>query len=290
MSDPTPGASAVPHIFGDRRRALRRDRAARNFAAHDFLYAAMADDVLERLSDVSRAFSDALVIGCPDDRLPGALRTLGMAVTCADPGPVFAVAAGGDQLREDALPYAPASFDLILCVGTLESINDLPGALIAMNRALKPDGLLLLSFLGAGSLPRLRAALLAGDGDRPAQRLHPQVDVRALGDLLHRAGFAMPVADHQPLDVRYRSLFSLMADLRGAGLAQCLASAPPPLTRAGLARAAEAFAGMADADGRTTERFVILHGSGWRPDPSQARPARRGSGTVSLAEVLKPKD
>lgn len=285
MSDP----AAVPSIFDDHRRALRRDRAARNFAAHDFLHAAMAEDMLERLGDVSRSFSRALVIGCPDERIADALRAKHMAVTCADPGAVLAAAAGGDQIREDRLPYPPASFDLILCVGTLESVNDLPGALIAMNRVLVPDGLLLLSFLGAGSLPRLRAALLAGDGDRPAQRLHPQVDVRALGDLLHRAGFAMPVADHQPLDVRYGSLFSLMADLRGAGLAQCLASAPPPLTRARLARAVQAFAGMADADGRTTERFVILHGSGWRPAPSQARPARRGSGTVSLAEALKPK-
>ncbi len=282
-------APAVPRIFDERRRVLRRDRAARSFAAHDFLHAAMVEDILERLGDVSRAFSRALVIGCPDDRLPAALRTLGMAVTCADPGAAFARAVGGDQVREDALPYGEERFDLILCVGTLESVNDMPGALIAMKQALVPDGLLLLSFLGAGSLPCLRAALLAGDGDRPAQRLHPQVDVRALGDLLHRAGFAMPVADHQPLDVRYGSLFTLMTDLRGMGLAQCLASAPPPLTRIGLARAAQVFAEMAQADGRTTERFVILHGSGWRPDPSQARPARRGSAKVSLAQVLKPR-
>jgi len=282
-------SSDVPHIFDEHRRALRRDRAARTFGAHDFLHAAMVEDVLERLGDVSRVFSRALVIGCPDDRLPAALRTLGMAVTCADPGAIFARAAGGDQVREDALPYGEACFDLILCVGTLESVNDLPGALIAMKQALVPDGLLLLSFLGAGSLPRLRAALLEGDGERPAQRLHPQVDVRALGDLLHRAGFAMPVADHQPLDVRYGSLFALMADLRGMGLNQCLASAPPPLTRASLARAAQAFADMADADGRVTERFVVLHGSGWRPDPSQAQPARRGSAKMSLAEALKPR-
>jgi NADH dehydrogenase [ubiquinone] 1 alpha subcomplex assembly factor 5 len=282
-------APSVPRIFDEQCRALRRDRAARNFAAHDFLYAAMAEDMIERLGDVSRAFSRALVIGCPDDRIIAVLRAGGTVVTCADPGAAFARASGGDQVREDDLPYAPGSFDLIICIGTLESVNDLPGALIAMNRALVPDGLLLVSFLGAGSLPRLRAALLAGDGERPAQRLHPQVDVRALGDLLHRADFAMPVADHQPLDVRYGSLFSLMADLRGSGLAQCLASAPPPLTRESLARGADAFAAMADADGRTTERFVMLHGSGWRPDPSQARPARRGSATVSLADALKPR-
>lgn len=283
-------AHDVPRIFDERQRARRRDRAAPRFAEHDFLYAAMADEMLERLGDVSRAFSRALVIGCPDDRLLAALRTLGMTVTAADPGAVFARNAGGDQLSEDALPYAPASFDLILCCGTLDAVNDLPGALIALNRALMPDGLLLLSFVGAGSLPRLRAALMVGDGDRPAQRLHPQVDVRALGDLLHRAGFVMPVADAQRLDVRYHSLFGLMADLRGMGAAQCLASPPPALTRAALARAVESFAAAADPDGKTAETFVIVHGSGWRPDPSQAKPARRGSATVSLAEALKPKD
>ncbi|HWJ69386.1 MAG TPA: methyltransferase domain-containing protein [Sphingobium sp.] len=280
-------AMSVPNIFNEAVRAHRRDRAAANFAAHDFLYAAMADDLLERLGDVSRSFTRALVIGVPDRRLADALAARGCAVTCADPGPVWAARSGGRVIREDMLPYADGEFDLILCCGTLDTINDLPGALLGLNRVLEPDGLLLLSFIGAGSLPRLRAALLAADGDRPAQRIHPQVDVRALGDLLARAGFAMPVADHQPLDVRYGSLFRLLADLRGMGAAQCLASAPPPLTRAGLVRAAEHFTSAADADGRVTECFVILHGSGWHPSASQPRPARRGSATVSLADALR---
>jgi SAM-dependent methyltransferase len=280
----------VPRIFDEQLRARRRDRAAARFAAHDFLYATMADEMLERLDDVTHRFARALVIGCPDRRLAEALEARGCMVTCADPGPVWAGLAGGVVIREDALPFAPGTFDLILCCGTLDSVNDLPGALIGLNQALEPDGLLLVSFIGAGSLPMLRAALLAADGDRPAQRIHPQVDVRALGDLLARAGFAMPVADQEALDVRYGSLFSLLADLRGMGGAQCLASAPPTLTRAGLARAAETFAYSADADGRTTERFVILHGSGWHPSASQPRPARRGSASVSLADALKPRN
>lgn len=250
----------------------------------------MAQDILDRLGDVTRAFSNALVIGCPDRRLPDALLALGCAVTCADPGAIWARQAGGDQIREEALPYQAGSFDLILCCGTLDAVNDLPGALIGMNRLLTPDGLLLTAFIGAGSLPKLRAALLAADGDRPAQRLHPQVDVRALGDLLARAGFTMPVADSETLDVRYASLFGLLADLRGMGAAQCLASPPPPLTREALARAADRFAQEADSDGRVTERFVILHGSGWHPSDAQPRPARRGSATMSLAEALRPKD
>jgi NADH dehydrogenase [ubiquinone] 1 alpha subcomplex assembly factor 5 len=279
---------SVPSIFDDRRRAIRRDRAARSFAAHDFLYEAMASDILDRLSDVTRTFSRALVIGCPDERIARDLQMRGIATTSADPGSVWASRAGGDQIREDRLPYEAASFDLVLCCGTLDAVNDLPGALIAMKQVLEPDGLLLLSFVGAGSLPKLREALLAADGDRPAQRLHPQVDVRALGDLLHRAGFAMPVADSQILDVRYGSLFGLLADLRGMGAAQCLASPPPSLTRAGLARAADAFSAASDNDGRTRERFVILHGSGWHPSATQPQPARRGSAKISLADALKP--
>ncbi len=245
--------------------------------------------MLDRLTDVQRPFSDALVIGAPTALVPDALRARGMRVAVADPGPAVAAAGGGVAIAEDApLPFAPESFDLVLSLGTLDSLNDVPGFLVQARTLLRPDGLLLAAFVGAGSLPRLRAALLAADGDRPAQRLHPQIDVRTAGDLLARAGFAMPVADSQSLSVGYGSLFGLLADLRGMGAAQCLASAPPPLTRAGLARAAERFAADADSDGRTRERFEIVHLSGWRPDPSQPRPARRGSATVSLADALKP--
>ncbi|BAK66461.1 putative methyltransferase [Sphingobium sp. SYK-6] len=279
----------VPRIFDPALRASRRDRAAATFQRHDFLYAAMAEELLERLGDVSRSFSRVLVIGCPDTRLRDYLSATGYGqVTCADPGAVWAARAQGEQVSEDALPYEAGAFDLILCCGTLDTVNDLPGALIAMNRVLEPDGLLLVSFVGAGSLPRLRAALMAADGDRPAQRLHPQVDVRALGDLLARAGFAMPVADQQTLNVRYGSLFGLLGDLRGMGAAQCLASPSPPLTRAALVRAADHFAQEAEPDGRVTEKFVILHGSGWHPSATQPKPARRGSATVSLADALRP--
>lgn len=282
---------SIPTIFDKALRARRRDRAARGFAAHDFLYEAAAGEMLDRLADVSRDFRDALVLGAPTDTLPAALRARGMTVTVTDPGPAFAMAQGGTQVDEDApLPFAPASFDLILACGTLDSVNDVPGFLLQLREALRPDGLLLAAFVGAGSLPALRAALLAADGDRPAQRIHPQIDVRSAGDLLSRAGFAMPVADVQSLRVGYDSLFKLFADLRGMGATQCLASAPPPLTRGALMTAAAKFLASADPDGRTRERFEIVHMSGWRPDPSQPKPARRGSATVSLAEALKGKD
>ncbi|HEX7873334.1 MAG TPA: methyltransferase domain-containing protein [Sphingobium sp.] len=281
---------SVPRIFDLSLRARRRDRAARQFADHAFLYEAAAEEMLDRLMDVSRDFRDALVIGAPTDMLPQALRARGLKVAVADPGPAFAAARGGVAIDEDEpLPFAPASFDLILCCGTLESINDVPGFLVQLREVLRPDGLVLLAFVGAGSLPGLRAAMLAADGDRPAQRIHPQIDVRSAGDLLSRAGFAMPVADVQSLRVGYGSLLPLMADLRGMGAAQALASAPPPLTRAALVRAMERFAQDADPDGRVRERFEIVHMSGWRPDPSQPKAARRGSATASLAEALKAK-
>jgi len=279
---------AVPRIFDMALRANRRDRASPAFANHAFLYEAVAAEMLDRLDDVQRAHRDALVIGAPVDTLARALRQKGMTVTVADPGAVFSAAHGGVQVMEDdALPFAPGSFDLIMSCGVLDSVNDVPGLLIQMRGLLRPDGLLLGAFVGGGSLARLRAALLAGDGERPAQRLHPQIDVRAAGDLLQRAGFAMPVADSQTIQVGYAALWRLLADLRGMGAAQCLVSRPPPLTRSALLEAAQAFAGFADADGRVRERFEIVHISGWCPDPGQPKAARRGSAKVSLADALK---
>src|SRR3546814_13098572 len=121
----------------------------------------------------------------------------------------------GVQADEDALPFADASFDLIIACGTLESVNDLPGALILIRRILRPDGLFLAAFAGAGSLPVLRSALLAGDADRPAQHIHPQIDVRSAGDLLSRAGFAMPVADGDRKSVVEGKSVSVRVDLGG---------------------------------------------------------------------------
>lgn len=276
-----------PDIFDRRLRARRRDRMMPRFAEHDFLYRAMLDELLDRLADVQRDLPEVLVIGCPDDSARAALEAMGKKVMCTDPGFAAARAQGGVQAEEDALPFADDSFDLILACGTLDSVNDLPGALILMRRILRPDGLLLAAFTGAGSLPRLRAALMTGEGDRPAQHIHPQVDVRAAGDLLSRAGFAMPVADSETLTVRYGDILRLMHDLRGMGAGNVLASHSPALRRETLIGASQHFAAAADADGRTAEDMAILYLSGWKPDASQAKPARRGSATVSLADALK---
>lgn len=279
-----------PDIFDRSLRSIRRDRMLADFAAHDFLYRTMLDELLDRLGDVQRDLPEALVIGCPDGSARAALEAMGKRVACIDPGFLAARANGGVQGDEDALPFADDSFDLVVACGTLDSVNDLPGALILMRRVLRPDGLMLAAFTGAGSLPRLRAALMAGEGDRPGQHIHPQVDVRSSGDLLSRAGFAMPVADGETLTVRYGDLLRLMHDLRGMGAGNMLTARPPALRRDVLIGAASHFAAAADPDGRTAEQIAIVYLSGWKPDPSQAAPARRGSATVSLAAALKAKD
>jgi SAM-dependent methyltransferase len=278
---------ARPDIFDRARRARWRDRMLPGFADHDFLYRAMLDELLDRLGDVQRDLPEALVIGCPDGSARAALEAMGKRVACVDPGFLAAQAAGGVQADEDALPFADDSFDLILACGTLDSVNDLPGALILIRRILRPDGLMLAAFTGAGSLPRLKSALLAAEGDRPAQHVHPQVDVRSAGDLLSRAGYAMPVADGEVLTVRYGDIVRLMHDLRGMGAGNALMTRPPALTRDTLLRAAAHFADAADPDGRTAEEMAIIYLSGWKPDASQAKPARRGSATVSLAAALE---
>lgn len=277
--------ASPPDLFDRAARRLRRDRAAGNYAAHDFLRGAMLDGIAERLESVRREFSDVLDLGCFD----GSFRAPpGARVARVDAGFRFAQAAGGVQADEDRLPFADASFDLVVAAGVLDTVNDVPGALTLVRRVLRPDGLFLGAFVGAGSLPSLRAALREAEGDRPAARLHPQIDVRSAGDLLVRAGFALPVAATETLTVRYGSVFSLLADLRGIGASNLLAGRAP-LTRGTLTRLAEAFAARADAEGRTAERFEIVYLTGWAPAPTQPQPARRGSATASLAAALKPK-
>jgi len=203
----------------------------------------MIEDALDRLDFLNHRSACALVIGDVHGRLTASLDG---QVTSAPP-----------ELDEEA-PYPFSGFDFIASLGTLDTVNDLPGALIHVRNALAPGGLMIAQFIGAGSLPNLRASMLAADGERPAARLHPMVDVRAGGQLLQRAGFADPVVDSRHLDVRFSSLDSLVHDLRAQGLSNVLASPGPPLTRAALAHANEAFGSS------TIERFEILTLSGWK--------------------------
>ena len=276
-------------------RRLRRDRAAGSAVGADYLHRRVADELIDRLDLVKRDFRTALDLGCGPAYLSERLRGRGLEVVSADPGRLFAASAHGVQCDEDRLPFADSAFDLVVSVGVLDSVNDLPGALALIRRVLRPDGLFLAAFAGAGSLPRLRQAMRAAEEaealEAVSPRIHPQIDVRAAGDLLGRAGFALPVVDCETITVRFGSLARLVADLRGMGATNILAArSRRPLGRFALAAAASDFAAGADADGKTPERFEIIHLSGWAPSPNQPRPARRGSATASLADALRPKE
>ncbi len=244
-------AAPPPLIFAPARRIAARRRMLamqQQTDAPRYVMNDMVEDVIERLGFLRHSTARALLIGDWTGALSQHLRATGAEVMVADPASGYS--------DETPFPFGP--FDFIASLGTLDTVNDLPGALIHMRAALAPGGLMLASFPGAGSLPALRAAVLSADGDRPAPRIHPQVDVRAGGQLLQRAGFADPMVDSRNLEVRYRSLDRLVGDLRAQGLGNVLARSGPPLGKVALARAREAFGGP------TLEQFEILTLSGWR--------------------------
>ncbi|HYD12114.1 MAG TPA: methyltransferase domain-containing protein [Allosphingosinicella sp.] len=257
--------------FDARLGRLRRARAGAGKGDAFWLHRRAAEELLDRLELVARPFAAALELSS-DPWLGDRLAERGLSVLRVD--------------EADLPGLPPASMDLAVSVGLLDTINDLPGALALLRRTLKPDGLFLAAFAGAGSLPRLRQAMRAAEaaeGLDPSPRIHPQIDVRAAGDLLTRAGFALPVADREVVEVRYASLPRLLADLRLAGATNILAQrARRPFTRLGFAAATAEFGESA------VERFELIFLSGWAPAPSQPAPARRGSGTASLADALKP--
>lgn len=219
----------------------------------------MAEDMIERLAFLRHEPARALVIGDLDRQLVAHLAAQGCEVTEADiiPRPCC-------TLVDLAAPYPLSGFDLIAVFGLLDCVNDLPGALIHIRQALNPGGLAIASFVGAGSLPMLRSAMLAGDGERPAARTHPLVDSRAAAGLLQRAGWKDPVVDSHDLTVRYSSLARLVSDLREMGLGNVLASPAPALSKAAVARAQFAFLDNADEDGKVSETLSILTLSGRR--------------------------
>ena len=255
-----------PRIFAPNRRLAARHRlwamqsAPQRFAAGPprYLIDDMIEDVIERLGFLRHVPARALVVGDWTGDLARHLRAGGAEVVCADPAGL----GGALQLDLEA-PYPQGSFDLVAVLGCLDTANDLPGALIHMQRALAPGGLAIGAMMGAGSLPMLRSIMLAADGERPAARMHPMVDVRAGGQLLQRVGWGQPVVDSRSLHVRFGSLAALVADVRAQGLGGVLTQHGAALGKAALARAQQAFA-QAAQEGRVTETFEILNLSGWR--------------------------
>lgn len=245
---------AIPTIFNPLRRQRRLDRARRRAGASDaarFLAEDMAEDTLERLAFLRHQPARALVLGDWTGMLAEALSARGAQVEAPA------------HLDLEA-PYPCSGFDLVVVLGLLDAVNDLPGALIHLRAALAPGGLAMAHFIGGQSLPALRAAMLAAEPDRPAARLHPMVDARAAPGLLQRAGWKDPVVDTHTLTVRYSSLDRLVADLRDQGLGNALARPAAPLGKAALARARAAFAARAEADGKTPESFEIVTLTGRR--------------------------
>lgn len=253
--------TGVPAIFDRSARRQRRDRAARAEFLDIETY--IADTLLERLSMVSRSFDSALVINSGHGMLANGLRRHGLLVTETDHGSGFGVR----QCDEDALPMLGATFDLVFAPAGFETIDDLPGALIGARRLLRPGGMFLGAMFGAPSLPALRAAVNTAQAasTRHVARFHPEIDVRSAGDLLPRAGFALPVADLESQALSYASLDRLLADLRAAGTTNILAQRYP-LTRGELERTRQAFAAMAGDDDRTVETISLIVMTGWAPE------------------------
>jgi SAM-dependent methyltransferase len=268
----------VPEIFDRNTRRLRRGRVKGGgfFAEH------MTHDLLERLDAVNRDFKAALLVGAEPALLHG-LAARGIETKICDPSPRRAAWA----TDEDSIDHLPVSFDLILSSGTLDTVNDLPGALVLFRRLLKPDGLLLANFAGAPTLTALRQVVATADAEAgvTVARFHPQIDVRSAGDLLTRAGFALPVADIDTFEVAYSSLARLLSDLREASSTNMLKKRYH-IARRWLAHVDAAFAARAGPGGKTCETVSCITLTAWAPGPDQPKPARRGSGQASLAALL----
>nr|WP_312861468.1 methyltransferase domain-containing protein [Segnochrobactrum spirostomi] len=278
-------------MFDRRLVAERRRRAFAGGGSADFLMSYVAEDVALRLAAVSRHFPVAVDLGSG-----GAVAdVLTSSGKCDTVWRADALAAGPGRpdlvLDEEALPFAPASLDLVVATLTLQAVNDLPGSFAQIRRALKPDGLMLAAVAGGDTLTELRESLLAAEVELTggaSPRVAPFADLRALASLLQRAGFALPVADTDRLTVRYPNLFALMADLRALGATSSLTDRlRVPARRALLVRAAEIYAErFSDPDGRIRATVEIVSLSGWAPHESQQKPLAPGSAKTRLADAL----
>jgi hypothetical protein len=248
-------------LFDMKLRALRRDRAAR-LGPELFLHERTFEDCLERLESVRREFTAALLVGCPDPAWTDRLRARVDRVDVADPGMLFAGAVGGQQIVEDAWTPEPAAYDVCLAIGTLDTVNDLPRALLTLRLALAPDGLLLGALAGGDMLPRLRSAMRAADQvtGSASPHVHPRIEPAALAGLLAGAGFQMPVVDVDRVQVAYSSMERLIRDLRRMGGTNVLSQRSRSWLGTGAWRAA-----VADFGTNTVDTFEILHFAGWSP-------------------------
>jgi len=283
----------VPEIFDRAWQKQHYQRIAPNLTKADFLLRHMAENINERLLDINRQFANALII-CPLPTITHAMPALQKKAAQIATAAPSAILQPDIVLDEEQLDLAPHAYDLIISIGSLHLLNDLLGALIQFHRALRSDGLFLASFFGGETLCELRQAFAEAEmacegGISP--RVHPFSALQTLGDLLQRAGFALPVADSDTLIVRYGEPLALLQDLRHMGQSNSLRERRKFLPRAVLAKCLTIYQEkFTDADGKLTARFDIHTLAGWAPHKSQQQPLRPGSAKVRLADALGTKE
>ena len=287
-----------PHLFDRALHRRRLDRAADGFGAAGFLKARAAGDVVERLEAILRSFPLAVDLGARDGAFARALAQsdaaarVGQLIETDLSGAMLVGRSGMRvQVDEEHLPFADESLDLVVSTLALHWVNDLPGALIQIRRALKPDGLFLGAVLGGATLTELRQSLTGAEAelsDGAGPRIAPFADTYDAAGLLQRAGFALPVADVDRVTVRYAHPLKLIADIRAMGETNVLIDrARRPLSRPVLARACEIYIErFGEPDGRVRATFDILTMTGWAPHPDQQKPLKPGSAKMRLADAL----
>jgi SAM-dependent methyltransferase len=290
-------AAQPPQIF-DRALVTARLRRALRQEPATFLLDRAVEDFSDRLDAILRPFPRTLDLATPGPQLADMLAQKSeRRVVRAAP---IAETAGSGSFQSlvcdpETLPFAPESFDLAVSALALQWVNDLPGTLIQIRRALAPDGLFLACMAGGQTLTELRAALAEAEEEivgGASPRVAPFADIRDLGALLQRAGFALPVTDTDTVAVRYPHMFALMHDLRAMGATNALTQRlKRPTRRAVFARAAEIYhERFADPDGRIRASFELVWLSGWAPHESQQKPLQPGSAKMRLADALKTQE
>ena len=295
MTDNVTSTEPDHRIFDRASLTRHRARAAANFGQYDFLLTRTIEEVGERIVHTNRSFPLALDLGCHDGALAkaelppgkiGSIVSTDLSLDMVKRAPAPRIVAD-----EEFLPFAGETFDLVTSLLSLHWVNDLPGALIQLRRAMKPDGLFIGAFFGGDTLTELRHSLAEAEIEVEgglSPRVSPFADPRDVGGLLQRAGFALPVVDSDRVTVRYDNALKLMSDLRGMGETNALAERRrQPIKRRTLFRAAEIYAEKFGLpDGRIPATFEIVMATGWAPHESQQKPLQPGSAAHSLAEAL----
>lgn len=267
------------NLFDRRHLKLFQNRAAENFNQHNFLFEWARDQITDRLSDIKRNFADTVIVG---NRV--AINGFPNINLCTD-----------DNSSSEILPLEPESHDCIINILDLHSINDLPNYLLQLRHALRPDGVFMAAMFGGETLHELRTAMMQAEIETmggASPRIYPFADKQQMGNLMQRAGFALPVIDSEIIRISYQTMFNLMGDLRGMGENNALKNRYKQFTPAScFARAAELYQhNFAEPDGRVTASFEIIFLIGWAPHASQQQPQKRGSAQISLADHLKSQE